>query len=156
MAKANYLVSGLPGTGKTSVCLELQTRGYSAVDADRAIAFQVSDGWLWDGEKLEKALNNSSGELVFVCGSASNRDEFITRFQKVFILHVDDQTLKQRLLSRTNNNFGKDPAILARQIINNQGVKDYSVKRGRTVIDASQPIDKVVDEIISSIQSPTP
>ncbi|HEX6258635.1 MAG TPA: AAA family ATPase [Candidatus Saccharimonadales bacterium] len=149
MAKINYLISGLPGTGKTSVCAELQARGYKAIDADRAFGYQDNNDWLWKEEKIEKALNTS--ETIFICGSASNRDAYIPRFKKVFILHVDDQTLKHRLLNRTSNNFGKDPDILAKQVARNQGVKEYSIKRGRVVIDATQPIEKVVDDILSQL-----
>lgn len=70
-------------------------------------------------------------------------------FNKVFILYVDDQTLQARLLGRTNNNFGKDPDIIARQLKRNQGVKEYSIKRGRIIIDAARPIGVVVDEILT-------
>ncbi len=34
----NYLIEGVSGTGKTSVCEELQRRGYHAVHGDRELA----------------------------------------------------------------------------------------------------------------------
>lgn len=148
MAKRNYLISGLPGTGKTSVCTELLRRGYRAIDADRLFGYQQKSDWLWDEEKIERALRDTSEE-VFICGSASNRDKYMPNFNKVFILYVDDQTLQARLLGRTNNNFGKDPDIIARQLKRNQGVKEYSIKRGRIIIDAARPIGVVVDEILT-------
>lgn len=149
MAKTNYLISGLPGTGKTSVCRELQARGYKVIDADHAFGYQDGANWFWDEPKVEGAINNTSNEILFICGSASNRDKYIPMFNKVFILCVDDQTLRHRLLGRTNNNFGKDPDVLRRQIERNQGVKEYSIKRGRIVIDATQPVKKVVDDILA-------
>jgi dephospho-CoA kinase len=149
MAKMNYLISGLPGTGKTSVCMELQARGYRAIDADRAFGYQNGDGWLWS-EEIEQVLSDNSEE-VFICGSAGNRDQYIPRFNKVYILHVDDQTLRHRLLNRTNNDFGKDPRILDRQIKRNQGIREYSIKHDRVVIDATQTIEKVVDDILSQL-----
>lgn len=36
MGIRNFLVEGLSGTGKTSVCDELQRRGYQAIHGDRA------------------------------------------------------------------------------------------------------------------------
>lgn len=152
MAISNYLISGLPGTGKTSVCRELQRRGLNAIDADKAFGFQTNDGWIWKGEKLSEALDDTTRDTLFICGSASNRDEYIHRFTKVFILYVDNETLKSRLTNRTNNNFGKDPAILARQLKLNEGIKEYSTKRRRSIIDATQPITTIVDEILDTIK----
>src|SRR4026208_566007 len=40
MGRRNYLIEGLSGTGKTSVCEELQRRGYHAVHGDRELAYQ--------------------------------------------------------------------------------------------------------------------
>lgn len=36
----NYLVEGVSGTGKTSVCEELNRRGYHAIHGDRELAYQ--------------------------------------------------------------------------------------------------------------------
>lgn len=151
MAKVNYLISGLPGTGKTSVCKELQLRGVYAVDADEAFSLQTNNGWMWQDKELDAELADLTRETLFICGSASNRDEYIDRFTKIFILYVDNETLKTRLINRTNNNFGKDSAVLARQLRFNEGVKQYSTKRGRLLINANLPIAKVVDEILDKI-----
>lgn len=147
-----YLISGLPGTGKTSVCLELKNRGYKAIDADRTLAVKNNAGWVWEIDKFESATNVVDSDFIFVCGSAKNRDDFMDRFEKIFILNVDDETMKYRLKNRTNNNFGKDPQVLARQIANNSGVKSYSEKRGRIVIDATNPLSDAVDQIIAIIE----
>ncbi|WP_255508672.1 hypothetical protein [Micromonospora sp. A202] len=40
MGLRNYLIEGVSGTGKTSVCKELQRRGYDAVNGDRELAYQ--------------------------------------------------------------------------------------------------------------------
>jgi broad-specificity NMP kinase len=40
MAKRNYLIEGGSGTGKSSVCHELQKRGYKAINGDRELAYQ--------------------------------------------------------------------------------------------------------------------
>ena len=37
MGRRNYLIEGLSGTGKTSVCDELQRRGYHAIHGDREL-----------------------------------------------------------------------------------------------------------------------
>ena len=40
MGVRNCLVEGVSGTGKTSVCHELNRRGYHAVNGDRELAYQ--------------------------------------------------------------------------------------------------------------------
>src|SRR5690242_2066215 len=122
MAIMNYLISGLPGTGKTSVCNELRVREYNAIDADHEFGYQSEMGWFWDENKIAKYLNDKVASELFICGSASNREKYITQFNKIFILYVDDKTLKRRLLGRTNNDFGKDSVVLAHQLKLNQGV----------------------------------
>jgi hypothetical protein len=50
MGKRNYLIEGVSGTGKTSVCQELRRRGYLAINGDRELAYQ---GDPTTGEKTE-------------------------------------------------------------------------------------------------------
>jgi broad-specificity NMP kinase len=40
MGIRNYLIEGVSGTGKTSVCKELQRRGYHAINGDNELAYQ--------------------------------------------------------------------------------------------------------------------
>ena len=40
MGIGNYLIEGLSGAGKTSVCNELQRRGYHAIHGDRELAYR--------------------------------------------------------------------------------------------------------------------
>ena len=39
MGIRNYLIEGVSGTGKPSVCDELQRRGYRAIHGDRELAY---------------------------------------------------------------------------------------------------------------------
>jgi predicted ATPase len=42
MGRRNYLIEGVSGTGKTSVCEELRRRGYAAIHGDRELRYQAS------------------------------------------------------------------------------------------------------------------
>lgn len=159
----NYLIEGISGTGKTSVCDELQKRGYKALEADEAFGFYGDPktglptenkhqlNWVWDRKRVDEALKDKT-ETIFVCGGAMNQNEFIHYFKKVFTLYVDDDTLRNRLLKRTNNDFGKHPEDLARQLEWNKGAIEYAKQRGTTLINATKPIDAVINEIISYIE----
>jgi len=50
---------------------------------------------------------------------------------------------------RTNNDFGKHPDDLARQLEWNKWAVKYAKSIGAIVIDATQPIERVVDDILS-------
>ena len=80
MGIRNYLVEGVSGTGKTSVCTELQRRGYHAVNGDRELAYQgdqetglpmdgfthahdISAHHIWNVEKV-KALARISHRIL--------------------------------------------------------------------------------------------
>src|SRR4051812_596344 len=113
MARRNYLVEGLSGAGKSSVCVELVRRGYDAISADRAWAYHADpdtglpggpanhENWIWDEEKAVKELESSERDVLFVCGSSRNRDDFSRYFTKVFNLRIDDATMRRRLGERT-------------------------------------------------------
>ena len=40
MGRRNYLIEGVSGTGKTSVCKELRRRGYHAINGDTDLAYR--------------------------------------------------------------------------------------------------------------------
>jgi gluconate kinase len=157
VAKTNYLVEGLSGTGKSSVYDELTRRGYSAISTDRAwsyLADPVSglaggpsrhDNWKWDKTKALEALEADEPDVLFVCGSSRNRDEFLHYFSKIFNLKIDDETMIRRLTDRTNNDFGKRPEEVQLMLaLNRKGEKPA----GAIDIDASKPLKEVVDEIL--------
>ncbi len=72
-------------------------------------------------------------------------------FLKVLALVIDDKTLKQRITTRTNNNFGKVPHELE-SILEWQSLAEENYQKfGVTTVDATKPIQAVVDEILSNM-----
>ena len=112
MGKRNYLIEGVSGTGKTSVCHELRRRGYVAINGDRELAYQgdpttgektedfggeaEADGTshhIWDVEKVsEPGGKPGIHEVTFFCGGSRNFAQFIELFDEVFVLDVDVET----------------------------------------------------------------
>jgi hypothetical protein len=147
MAERNYLVEGLSGAGKSSVYEELIGRGYKAISTDRAWKYRPldSDSSMWDEQKAVSELDSPEPEVLFVCGSSSNRDRFLPYFTKVFNLRIDDDTMRRRLQERTNNEFGKQPEELELMLrLNRSGEKPA----GAVDVDATRPLDHVVDEVL--------
>jgi gluconate kinase len=150
MARRNYLVEGLSGTGKSSVYEELIRRGYHAVSADRAWAYFAGgepqhDNWLWDEDKAVAELSGTEPEVLFACGSSRNRDRFLPYFTKVFNLRVDDDTLRHRLQARTERDWplGREGVELMLELN-----RSDTGPAGAIDVDATRPLEQVVDDLL--------
>jgi broad-specificity NMP kinase len=103
------LIEGVSGTGKTSVCAELQRRGYHAINGDTELACQghpetgepvdgLSDEHhIWDAEIVGTLVASQDEAVTFFCGGSRNFASFIGLFDGVFVLDVDPRTLSRRL-----------------------------------------------------------
>ena len=166
-----YLITGVAGTGKSTVAEELKKRGYAAYDADAGYAFYVNKAtgkrvyhpekpsfeWyeqherVFDEAEVEQIFQNHAGEPLFLACITANQAKYYPQFDKIFLLTADDETIAQRLKMRTNSDFGKHPVDLHRVL---SGKKDWdeSVKKaGAVVIDSTQPLKQVVEQILDHI-----
>ena len=151
------MVEGLSGAGKSSVYEELIRRGYKAISTDRAWKYPGgpdtglpgrpihSDNSMWDQQKAVSELESPEPEVLFVCGSSRNRDRFLPYFTKIFNLRIDDDTMRRRLEERTNNDFGKQPEEVELMLRLNRSDEKPA---GAIDVDATQPLDQVVDELL--------
>lgn len=158
MGKRNYLIEGVSGTGKTSVCTELQRRCYDCVHGDRELAYQgdpetgestqgfTHGNHIWDVDKVKAFVANKEVAVTFFCGGSRNFSKFIHLFDGVFVLDVDLETLQRRLLARPADEWGGEPPeweFIARL---HQTKED--IPQGGIIIDATAPLSDVVDEIL--------
>ncbi len=90
----------------------------------------------------------AADKTIILCGSLANEDKLHDLFSKVFALYVDDETLKHRLSTRTTNDWGKQPHELAQTLEHHRKIHDKYQQRKDTIIDATKPLDKVVDDIL--------
>jgi len=167
-------VTGLSGTGKSAVCRELKRRGYEAHDTDEegnavwvnretgevtaaaGAADRSRPGWLHDQEwrivpgRVHALVGRANDPLVFLCGSTSNDDEVWHLFSRVIYLAIDEQTLRDRLASRTSNDFGRTPEELEAVLYwHRLGTADR-VRLGAVVVDATLPLHEVVDKVLEA------
>src|SRR5688572_8273175 len=161
MGRRNYLIEGLSGTGKTSVCDELQRRGHHAIHGDRELAYrgdpetgEPMEGFghehhIWDVEKVRSLVADRSHAATFFCGGSRNFSKFIDLFDGVFVLEVDLPTLHRRLDERPDEEWGGKQA--ERDLIVRLHRTKEDIPKDGVVIDATKPLTRVVDEIIGQI-----
>jgi hypothetical protein len=153
----------------------LRQRGYAAINDDRELRYQINTATgekliaidqeipttapaktrhaqnNWDVEKVRSLAANQDDETTFFCGGSRNFEQFISLFDQVFILDVDAETLNKRLDNRSDDDWGKSES--ERELILRLHATKEDIPRGGIVIDATQPLSKVVDEILSHIQT---
>src|SRR3984957_18252668 len=72
------LLTGVSGTGKSSLVRELQKRGYSAFDADDdGLTEPRPDGaWGWRGDLVAALLDQYDDDLIFFAGCSDEQTQF--------------------------------------------------------------------------------
>jgi gluconate kinase len=166
-----YLITGVAGTGKSTIAQELRRRGSAAYDTEEGFSYYVdkqtgercaypatpSEAWYMNHERVfdEKVLNNlfkkHADEPLFISSITANQKKFYGQFKKIFLLTTDDDLITHRLGTRTNNYFGRHPLDLQRVISRHQAFDDELEAAGAIVVDASKPIEQMVDDILSHI-----
>lgn len=168
-----YFVTGIAGSGKSQVTIELKARGIEAYDTDddglarwrdikngyihpkssikqkdRTEEFLSGHEWIVPRSEVEKLAEKAKSKDIYLCGVAYNESQLWDLFKEVFALVIDDDTLKYRLKNRTTNDWGKQPHELQITLGIQQKANLTYKNDGYIVIDATQPINKVVNSIL--------
>ena len=153
------LITGMSGTGKSSVLSELHARGYKTVDTDYggwteqvdlpASGEPPSKEWLWREDLMGRLLATEDAEVLFVSGAARNQTKFYPQFDHVVLLTASVAVITERLATRTNNPYGKDAAALAEVLVFKETVEPALRRKADLEIDTSIPLDEVVEQILT-------
>jgi shikimate kinase len=116
------LLTGMSGTGKSTVINELAARGYKAVDTDdhglsewMAVPLEEPTGlgpgqdWVWREDRIQDLLSAEDVEVLFLSGCSPNQGRFYPQFDHIVLLTAPAAVLVARLASRTTNPMGSIP-----------------------------------------------
>jgi hypothetical protein len=151
---AAVLITGNPGSGKTTMVAELTRLGYAAVDADDHIA-RWENGpegrtWVWDRPELEHLIQRLAPGPAFVCGIALNQRDMLEVFDHIFLLALDEETQVRRLTVAGD----RQPA-LRKPIVDGRPVFEDEMRAvGAEALDGRLPTATLAAQIVERLDLP--
>lgn len=167
------LVTGVAGTGKSTLEVVFRKKGYSTIDIDNGFAswqrndtrerveaplnqpamwYEIHD-WYTEKEKLANYVHkfNDSTESLFVFGNTADLDSLPHLFDTIYALeYKDEATIRHRIDSRTTNSYGKDPVEFAALLSYYQPMQVRFRAMGAVPIDCTRPLEEITHIIEQS------
>jgi hypothetical protein len=146
-------ITGPTAAGKSTVRNELMRRGYEAHDVDEdgiATWFNRESGEpaeygeggdmsLMSRERVEGLREQARGKPVFLCGIPGNALDMADLFDEVICLVIDEDTMLDRVATRTTNVFGRAPAERELILRNREPTIEAYRAFGALMVDGAQP-----------------
>lgn len=151
---ATILLTGMSGSGKSTVLGVLAQLGHQVVDTDydgwcRWVPDPDGAQWGWDEQRMDRLLTAETASVRFVSGCQANQGKFSDRFSAIVLLTAPQEVLMDRVLSRTANAYGKGAEERA-QILHDIAVVEAQLRATATdVIDTTAPVEEVVARLLT-------
>lgn len=150
------LVTGMSGTGKSTALAELGQRGFRVVDTDSiawsewvAAADDPSGERIWREDRIAQLLTSGDEPTLYVSGTHSNQGKFYDQFDAIVLLSAPVEVILDRVEKRTTNDYGKGPGECDRILFHLGSVEPLLRATCTHEIDASRPLDEVVNALIA-------
>jgi dephospho-CoA kinase len=173
------LITGMSGTGKSTLLECLADRGYKTVDTDaepglRTFVARVGDDrqvirnyssnsadwaesagrkgeWMWDEQGVQQLLSTEDADVLFLCGTVRNQGKFYAQFDHIVLLSAPVPVIVERVTARTNNPYGRRPGELAKILADLETIEPL-LRGGATVeIDTNRPVEQVVSAVLDAV-----
>jgi dephospho-CoA kinase len=152
------LITGMSGTGKTTVLERLASLGYKTVETDEpewlTRAGPDDWEWIWNEARIQELLDTEDAAILFISGCRQNQGTFYPQLDRVILLSAPAEVVAERLAARTNNPYGKSPEELARILEQIESVEPLLRRRATLEIVTTIPIQQVVERILRHVSEP--
>jgi len=145
------LLTGMSGTGKSSLVRELRRRGYLAYDADDdGFSEPRADRrWGWRAEQVAGLLAQHTEGLLFFAGCSEEQRDL--PFDYRVLLTAPESVLIDRLGTRTGNAYGRDPTELSQVLADLAEVEPLLRRSADLVLNTTVPVRQVADQLLGAI-----
>lgn len=165
-------ITGISGTGKTTISKELEKRGIYSISIDEIDNLCVwsnkktgekiyrevelnkdfidTHDWICDVDMLKDLINKGKDKVV-VLGVASNQKHFLDMFDKILLLQCKPETFISRILQRTDNDFGKDESAQESILGWYKKFEEEMINTGAVPVDVEKPLEEVVEKVIKEM-----
>ena len=168
-------VTGVSGTGKSTIVRELQHAGELAWDGDDfsswrdretggavasparlPVGWVAQHAWVIDPAAVRRCRVEAAGRMGYLAGGSENEADVWDQFDAVVYLVASDDTLRQRLATRTDNDFGKRDEELA-MVLGWNAVREQRYRGvGAVTVDATRPLPEVVQAVRAAVMNADP
>jgi dephospho-CoA kinase len=166
---SRLLLTGMSGTGKSTLISALCSHGLNAIDADdadwshwvdvaphepdAASTLEPGRDWMWREDRFDALLAGNTVTPLVVAGCAANMRRFLPRFDHVVLLTAPDAVLLDRLATRTSNTYGKQPAEAQRVLLLKRTIEPRLRSIATEIIDTAAPLETVIARVLFLAQS---
>ena len=162
------LLTGMSGTGKSTLIHELAARGHKAIDTDSdewsewvtiagdgPVGRTAEPDWVWREDRIQRLLSTEDADVLFVSGCKSNQGKFYAQFDHIVLLSAPARVIVERLATRTNNPYGKHPDQVAGVLHNLETVEPLLRRAAGHEIDTRACLNDVVTILLRLVESQT-
>jgi broad-specificity NMP kinase len=146
------LLTGMSGTGKSTLVLELRRRGHPAYDADDdGFSEPRGDGrWGWRADRVVELLTRHADGLVFFAGCSEEQAPL--PFDYRVLLTAPAPVLAERLRTRTGNRYGRGPGELT-QVLADVADVEPLLRRSADLVLATAPATppELADRVLAAV-----
>lgn len=158
------LITGMSGTGKSTVAKELMQRGYRAVDLDSPewsrwidtapgddLTPKQAQDWVWQEDRVRELLSRNEEHGLFVTGCAANMGKLFDVIDTTVLLSAPLGTIMGRLRARSGDSYGQTTEEQRKVAELIEAVEPLLRQSAHIEIDTQQPVAQTVDQILAKV-----
>jgi broad-specificity NMP kinase len=169
------LVTGVSGSGKSTLAETFTRMGYAAYDLDSVpnlfkMVYRGTDkpvenhsnldtekvrniDWNCDITQLKGMIAGEKCSPAFYCGAASNIDNMLPLFDRIYILTVSETVMRHRLKHRTTNDYGAVTPVQDWIMTYKDWWENDMLEKGAHPINSHLTPEQVAESILADLKN---